>query len=135
VPVVAATLTAMLPTEFDRVEVYKGPETASYGSQGANGVLVFYSKQGNIQKRSSIELNLAGYHKTREFYIPPYESLPVKPETIEIPRTLYWNPNIIINSDGEAVVQFKKDSARDKLDITIEGLTDSGEIIYTRIKN
>jgi hypothetical protein len=135
VPVVAATLTAMLPTEFDRVEVYKGPETASYGSQGANGVLVFYSKQGNIQKKSSVELNLAGYHKTREFYAPPYESWPVKPATVEIPRTLYWNPNIIINANGEAVVRFKKDSAQDKLDITIEGLTDSGEIIYSRIKN
>jgi hypothetical protein len=135
VPVDASTLNTMTPNDLDRIEVFKGPETASFGSQGANGVLVFYSKQGNIPKRSSVELYLAGYHKTRAFYIPPYESWTIKPESIEIPRTIYWNPNVDINEDGEAVVRFKKIFSSDKLNITLEGLTDSGEIVYSRTEN
>jgi hypothetical protein len=128
-------ISSLKPRDIDRIEVFKGAESATFGTQGANGVLIFYTKHANIQKRSSIELNLAGYHKTRAFYVPPYESWAVKPESIGISKTLYWNPNIPINARGEAVVRFKKKSASDKVCVTLEGLTDSGEIIYKKIQD
>jgi hypothetical protein len=77
---------------------------------------------------------MVGYQKTREFYIPPYESWANKPESHGVPKTLYWKPNISLNSQGEAVVRFKKFTS-EKWNITLEGITTSGEIVYKNIQN
>ena len=129
------TLSSLSPLNLEKIDVLKGQETSMFGSRGANGVLVFFSKRGNIVKRSSIELKLTGYHKTREFYTPPYELWTVKPESIGVPKTLFWKPGISLNSKGEAEVRFRKKFSTDKISITLEGLTDSGEIIYRRLQN
>lgn len=128
------TLKSLIPSQIDRIEVVKGDDAAAFGSKGSNGVLVFYSRGSGFTKSSSIELKLAGYQKTREFYIPPYQSWAYKPENFGVPRTIFWEPNIILDSKGEAVVRFKKGIAAEKISITLEGLTDSGEIIYKGLK-
>jgi hypothetical protein len=124
------TINNLQPIDIDRVEVVKGDEAAVFGSRGSNGVLLFYSKRANNIKMSSIELKMNGYQKTREFYIPPEESWKFKPENSDVARTIFWKPSVFLDSDGEAVIGFKQRSASDKYNITIEGLTDSGEIIY-----
>jgi hypothetical protein len=128
------SISSINPANLEKIEVFKGPEASAFGISGGNGVLVFYSKRVRIPKRTSIELYLTGYHKTREFYAPPYESWKIKPENIGVPRTLFWTPNISLNSNGEAVVRFKKNPSAGKTTMTIEGLTNSGEIIYKRVK-
>lgn len=126
------TIRTMPPSEFESVDIFKGPDASVFGSQGANGALVFHTKKAKFPKRSSIELYLAGYHTPREFYTPPYESWVNKPADLGIPRTIFWEPNVSISSNGEAEVRFKKKFSSGEYDITIEGLTESGEIIYER---
>ena len=128
------SISSIRPGSIEKIEVFKGPEASSFGNQGANGALVFYTKQARVPKRSSIELYLTGYHKTREFYSPPYESWKIKPENIGVSRTLYWTPDISFNTNGEAVVRFKKNPSAGKTTMTIEGLTNSGKIIYKRVQ-
>ena len=127
-------LTDLNPRDVDRVEVLKGDGASAFGSRGSNGVLIFRLKSGNIPKRSSIEFKINGYQKIREFYIPPYESLTYKPENFGVPRTLFWKPEIVVDSNGEAIVRFKNNLAPGKLNITLEGLTDSGEIVYKNVQ-
>lgn len=126
----ANSITSVNPGSIEKVEVFKGPEASIFGNLGANGVLVFYSKKASFAKHSSIELYLTGYHKTREFYIPPYNSGNTMPANTGIPKTLFWTPNISLSTNGEAVVRFKKNSGAGKSTVTVEGLTNAGEIIY-----
>jgi hypothetical protein len=134
-PINVKQLSTMSALDIDRVEILEGHDASIYGASGANGVLFFYSKHGNFKKLSSIELKMIGYQKAREFYIPPYESWTSKPQNNGVPKTLYWKPNISLNSQGEAVVRFKKNFSSDKLNITLEGLTSAGEIVYKNIQN
>jgi hypothetical protein len=119
-PIGTSALSSLSPLDIDRVEVLEGRDASIYGASGANGALFFYSKGGNFKKRSSIELKIVGYQKMREFYIPPYESWTSKPESNGVPKTLYWKPNISLNSQGEAVVRFKKKFSSEKLSITLK---------------
>jgi len=126
------SLSSVTILDFDRIEVFKGVEASAFGSRGANGAIVFYTKRSSILKHSSIELYIAGYQKAREFYIPPYQSRTYKTESLGIPKTICWKPNIILDQKGEAVIRLQKDSR--KTTMLIEGLTNSGEIIYKRVQ-
>jgi hypothetical protein len=133
IPIDVNGVTSINPSDIAIIEVLKGPECAIYGSRGSNGVIAFYSKRGEFMKRGVIDFSMLGYHKTREFYIPAYDSWQYKPADYNIPQTLYWQPTIITNSNGEALIKFKNliKSNKPKL-LTVEGLTESGEIIYYR---
>ena len=122
-------------SDIDRVELVNGSDASAFGSRGANGVLIFYSKSNDIPKLTSIEFKVTGYQKTREFYIPPYQSWTYKPENYNIPKTIFWKPNIILSPNREVTVGFKKEFTSEKFTITLEGLTDSGEIIYKEVTN
>jgi len=129
-----AVIASTSPASFEKVEVFKGAEATIFGAYGANGALVFYSRRTNdLPKR--ISENVTSYQKTREFYIPPYELGTTGPEANVVPKTLYWKPNVSLNAKGEAMFRFKKKLASDKLDIILEGLTDSGEIVYKKVQD
>lgn len=129
------TVLALSPLALERIDVLKGPDASVYGSRGANGVILFYTKRTRLPKSGSIEFNMVGYHKIREFYIPPYDSWTYKPSDYQIPRTIYWNPFVVTNASGEASLRFKKKSPAEKYTIVLEGMTDSGEILTSVIQN
>jgi TonB-dependent SusC/RagA subfamily outer membrane receptor len=132
VPIDAAGVPSLSPTDIARIEILKGPNASIYGSRGANGVIAFYSRRGEYMKRGVIEFGMKGYHKIVEFYVPSYDSLQYKPQDYKVPRTLYWQPNIVTNTVGTAKVKFKNVFRNEHTVVTIEGITDTGEIIYYR---
>lgn len=131
VPIDISGVTSLNPGDIATIEILKGPECAIYGSRGANGVIAFYSKRGQYMKRGVIEFGMLGYHKTREFYVPSYETWQYKPVDYKIPQTLFWAPEVITSSEGKAYIQFKNhlNTNKPKM-VTIEGITESGEIIF-----
>ena len=135
VPIGANSLSSLNPMDIDRIEVLKGPEASIYGSQGANGVVAFYSKRGHFMKRGVIEFGMLGYHKAREFYVPPYDSWKYKPSDYKIRRTIFWGPNVSTDAKGEAIVRFKKTFATEKFGLTMEGVTTAGDVIYSTLAN
>jgi hypothetical protein len=134
-PIDMSSLRSLPVANIDRVDLVHGAEATAFGSRGANGVLAFYSKSGSISKLTSLEVKVSGYQKTREFYTPPYESWTYKPESYGIPKTIFWKPNVILTPNGDATVSFKKKFAAEKFSVTLEGLTDFGEIIYKDARN
>jgi hypothetical protein len=134
-PIDMSTLRSLPVANIDWVDLVHGAEATAFGSRGANGVLAFYSKSGSISKLTSVEVKVSGYQKTREFYTPPYESWTYKPESYGIPKTIFWKPNVILTPNGDATVSFKKKFAAEKFSVTLEGLTDFGEVIYKDARN
>jgi TonB-dependent SusC/RagA subfamily outer membrane receptor len=130
IPIDPSSVSMINPEDIAIIEILKGPEASIYGSRGANGVIAFYTKRGHFMKRGQINFGMLGYHKVREFYTPPYDSWNYKPQDYNVPRTLYWKPELITSDNGTASFKFKNSFGMIPTYITIEGLTKNGEIIW-----
>ena len=63
----------------------------------------------------------------KEFYSPNYSNTPL-PTQGDYRRTLYWNPNVKTDSNGEASVEFYNNSSCTKYHIDAQTVTKNGEI-------
>ncbi|MDE6116965.1 MAG: hypothetical protein K2G33_05590 [Duncaniella sp.] len=68
---------------------------------------------------------LDGYNTPSEFYSPDYSILEPEPD---YRRTLYWNPNVIPDSDGNALVHFYNNSRCVHPKIDLQTVTPSGAL-------
>ena len=127
IPVDANAISSLNPQDVERIEILKGPSSAIYGSRGANGVVAVYTKRGRFMKKGILESQILGFYKPREFYSPRYGTRfdQLNPDDR---ITLFWEPNIDIDSDGQAEVEFYSSDARGIFDVTLEGLSPEGKI-------
>lgn len=75
-------------------------------------------------------INLQGFNRPAEFYCPDYSKMEM-PKVKDYRKTLYWNPNVITNSEGKATVEFFNNSIATELDISAEGITKDGKFIIS----
>ena len=68
-----------------------------------------------------------GYSWTKTFYSPPYDKLGL-PDEDDVRRTLYWNPNVTTDSNGNARVSFFNNRSAKKVSISAETVTSNGMI-------
>jgi TonB-dependent SusC/RagA subfamily outer membrane receptor len=113
---------------------------AIYGSRGSNGVIAVNTKPGGAvfaAREGIINRAFAGYYTPREFYAPDYsEHLNIhdKPDSRS---TVYWEPNLILNSNGVGIVRFwtsddtgpRFQNQETKYRIHVEGITSTGKPI------
>lgn len=125
-------------SDVDRVEFIKGPQGMVFGSQGANGVFLIYTRRGagvpvkNIPAFNRKLVRPLGYQKPLEFYSPKYETaLERDRENIsDLRTTLYWNANLQTDENGEAAFEFyTADGAATTYSVVIEGVSDDGRVV------
>lgn len=73
---------------------------------------------------------LDGYSSSREFYSPDYSML--EPDAADYRRTLYWNPCLSTDKNGEATVKFYNNGSNRAFELDLQTVTPSGKIITTR---
>jgi carboxypeptidase-like protein/TonB-dependent receptor-like protein len=114
-------------SNVERVELLKGPAAAMWGSRGANGVFLVYTKLGGGSKLSlSPEFDIPGHATEREFYSPNYS---IKLDRHSLPdyrATLYWNPSFRTDNNGNARLLFYNSDNAQKIQLSIEGLSAQG---------
>ena len=76
----------------------------------------------NINKRVT---TIDGYSRPYAFYSPEYPNGPI-PGDVDYRRTLYWNPNVITDENGNAQVEFYNNSYSTRFNISGAGITASG---------
>ena len=126
---------------IDNVTVLSGSESAFYGSQGANGViLVTTSTNGN--RFTTADTN--GLQKT--IYVKTYLRPVAFPETGSSKKpksktnsnvlepTIYWNGSTLTGKNGQAIYNFYLDDSISTYTITVTGVTSKGNPIYTKEK-
>ncbi len=130
----ADILRSIPPSNVDRIEVLKGPSAAIYGVFGGNGVLVIYTKKGVVHESNTVgkkvfSLMLEGIYSARAFYAPDYGEF--RPEHARPDRrsTLYWNPSVGTDDQGEAEVSFFNSDVGTVLQVEVQGISESGAII------
>lgn len=93
-------------------------------------IMLYFFKDG-IQRREPIGIRrttFQGYSESREFYSPVYRTgVPILESDHR--RTLYWNPDITTDSEGNAKVEFNNNGSCRKLVISVEGLAKEGAIL------
>ena len=79
----------------------------------------------SIRDLSQRKTKVIGYSEPVQFYAPQYPAGGIEGD-IDARRTLYWNPNVITDKDGNARVEFYNNSYSKNFVISGAGLTAGG---------
>ena len=122
-------------TDVETVELLKYASTSIYGVAGAGGVLVITTKQRrqlNLKDIPSIgvlPITVMGFYKARQFYSPKYDTpSALSSKQRDLRSTIYWNPEIKTDKDGNANFDFYNADGTGTYKITIEGIDKNGNI-------
>lgn len=126
-----ATLAALRAQDIETIEVFKGADAAVFGSQGAGGAILFYTKSGrgiqNVPPMGIINVNYGGYASAKEFYVPKYNvSLP-EHELPDLRSTIFWAPSINTDSTGRATIEYYNADPESTIIGIIEGIDAYGQ--------
>lgn len=69
-----------------------------------------------------------GYSEMPAFYAPEYPDGPIQGE-VDYRRTLYWNPALTTDAEGNATVTFYNNGYSKQLDVSAEGITPQGVLL------
>ena len=75
---------------------------------------------------------LPGFAYQEDFYHPDYKRNPPKEGQKDYRRTLYWNPNLRLDGNGETHVRFFNNSRKTQITVHAEGMTSEGGFLYNR---
>ena len=138
IPIDMKSLNTIPVQEIESFTVWKGPDTAIFGSRGANGAIGFYTKRSKGVSSTTAEQPRTflqnGYQTEREFYSPKY---PVTdPNLVKPDRrvTLFWAPHIQTDSSGRASVAFYNHEMETTVVGEIEGIGASGNSGVARVR-
>jgi hypothetical protein len=118
------------------IEVLRSGEYLTiYGSNTPGGAIVITTKMGgekgtvNIKEASSLGLisfPYIGFYKSKAFYSPKYEHK--ADNQTDMRTTVYWNPNIITDKDGNASFEYFNNDTKGTYRVVIEGIDDNGNL-------
>ena len=77
---------------------------------------------------------MTGYSVCKDFYHPDYSRRPL-PGTADYRRTLYWNPDVKLDAQGEATLRFYNNSKASSLSIEAEGVSPDGQPLSWKSAN
>ncbi|WP_308991709.1 TonB-dependent receptor plug domain-containing protein [Mariniflexile litorale] len=127
-----ADLRGISTDDVAKIEAFKGPSTAIFGSRGANGVIIIYTKDGFVnnkpkKKYHSITKTLDGYYDARYFYSPNPEKLNLDFDNkLTVRNTLYWNPYIHPDETGISQATYYNSKVETTVKVSLEGITATG---------
>ena len=128
-----AKLSLTSAEEVETIEVLKYTSASIYGMKAAGGVLVVTTKiqQGkelkDITSKGILPIAARGFYKAREFYSPKYESA-TDNELADLRTTIYWNPELVTDKNGNAEFEFYNADAKGSYRVIIEGIDEKGNL-------
>ena len=73
---------------------------------------------------------LPGFALLEDFYHPDYHRNPPKEGQKDYRRTLYWNPDLQLDANGRAEINFFNNSQKTSIKVEAEGITKDGGLLY-----
>ncbi len=123
--------------------------TTLYGSTASNGVLLISTKNQNRSNYRKKKLNNTRYKNyvahnfygsasnsfdsSATFYAPIYEGERLSEERTDFRSTIYWNPVVQTDENGEATLEFYNSDALTSFKITAEGVGYNGLLGRTEL--
>lgn len=125
-------LTFVTALDILRIEfIMDSGQAAVFGVQAPTGVILVYTRSGNFLdyvNRKEGGLNFKGYEPAQEFetYVAERRK-DRKLRKTDMP-TLYWNPTLVTDKNGEAIIRFSTPEEVEKVALSIETLTTDGRV-------
>lgn len=134
IPVDLSFVQTLTIENIEFIDVLKGAKMAIFGSRGAPGAISIYTRRGINAKifeenKGYLTFIHPGYHKTKEFYSPNYETPEASNTIPDYRTTIYWEPEIKFRQN-EATISFYTSDQDGQYDIRIEGLASDGKPIF-----
>ena len=127
-------LNSIPPSQIEYIEVLTGSDAAMYGTRGGNGVIIVKTSNQLRENKSTKEgqtIVASGFYKEQNFYEPPYDSYAVRDASfVDNRATIYWNGQVITDDAGKATVSFYTADLKNDYNVTVQGITEKGELIF-----
>jgi len=124
-----AEMMAVVPFgDIERVELILGSEAAMFGSRGGAGVILVYTRNGSDESfldRKKAQLKFQGYSNSLSF--EEHQEQMNDKRGNEEKRTLYWNPSLSTDENGEAIVRLPKLSGSERMRLEVKTITPDGK--------
>jgi TonB-dependent Receptor Plug Domain len=120
-----------------RMEVLSGANAAIYGSSAGNGVIAIYTRRFRTIDASKIPsqtkaYQLEGYQAYKSFFSPDYGQSSDQKEP-DYRQTLYWNPELTTDTNGEVWVSFYTSDVSSNFQVMVEGTTQQQRGVATKM--
>lgn len=139
-PMDPPSLASILPHEVEGIEIFLrdqlGVVSRTYQNNGV--VSIYTTKPAEAAPRMSlaeierllpkdniIDMTPLGYLKTYEFYVPKYDT-PESKQVADYRSTIYWNPSVNTDEQGQATVHFYNADGRGPYRVIVEGMDATG---------
>jgi len=118
------------------VSIIEGANASFWGNNLKDSIIAITLKKGKeleeayagMESESVRLITPLGYQTPAEFYA--YETEQSRRSDVpDFRTTLYWDPAVRLDSDGQAQVEFFSSDATVDYEAIVEGVTDDGEII------
>ena len=142
-PIDDSYLTTINPADIESIEVYlKDGVSKTMQFYDCNGIISITTKTHSFTPKeinndlsflttdhNVITIFPKGFYKSRIFYSPRYTNDQIVSKQIfDLRSTIYWNPNIITDKNGNATFDFFNASGRGTYKAVIEGIDTDGNI-------
>lgn len=122
----------VLDLEF--IDVLKGARAAIFGTNGANGAILLYTRRGGplgaaLPQPGLLNTQVLGYYKARQFAVFD-ATLPANRNRPDVRTTLHWNPDLRTNVLGLARDQIITSDQPGRYIIVAQGLRKDGRPFY-----
>jgi hypothetical protein len=125
----ARVLRQLRPEQIERVDVYRSNAYGNYGPRGGNGVINIYTrnpieyvKERNL-KQSPVQLfTIGGFSTVKQFPLVDYSSQNSSIDPNDYRASVYWNPNVDVNSPEGFTTSFYATDANTRYRIVVEGV-------------
>lgn len=115
------------PSTLEELNKTKRLEDGTVFSRGLYVVDISMYPKGlrKSKVKGQRQTTFRGYTEVAEFYAPEYPNGPIKGD-VDYRRTLYWNPALTTDAQGQATVTFYNNGYSKRFDISAEGITSQG---------
>jgi hypothetical protein len=140
-PIDVVGLNSVASSEVESVEIFLKDDLGTVNRlYNTNGVLVVNTKKVEklklkpgdladlLPKSNVIDFTPLGYRKARQFYSPKYEGPRKGVISADLRTTIFWDPLITTDKDGNASVEFYNSDGRGSFRAIIEGMDNEGNI-------
>jgi hypothetical protein len=120
------------PNDIALVKVWKGASAGILGaSSGAIGIYTDKSVGArDWRSRPFLAFKKQGYSVSREFFHMDYAAFTPENGFSDVRGTLYWNPDLKIDSNGKAAIEFYNDDVTKSYRIVVNGIDENGKLLY-----
>lgn len=120
-------------SDMSSISLLRGADAVILGPRASGGAVVITLKDPrNLPARPAqgiITYTPLGYSESVEFYHPTYDTPEKKnAQRSDFRSTVYWNPELRLDAEGKATIEYYTPDSTDPEDIIIEGVDKNGKV-------